>query len=180
LEYFWNSAQALCHTIEMIMAYHRQQVNKSCQQRKDRSNLPSSWDRDGKGRGYMVTDIKQVAILSDNDSLARVVEINLSRYSSVEPTKLTGPPAGPDSQTGTDGFDLVVLAIGRLTTDPAAMLAQIPPGQARRAPLLIISSEPVWPDWSGEAYYLYFPFSASSFHRQVQAILNGETAAAPG
>jgi hypothetical protein len=125
----------------------------------------------------MVTVTKQVAILSDNDSLARVVELNLSRYPDVQSAKLATPSARPDGQISTGGFDLVVLAIGRLTTDPGAILARISPSQARRTSLLIISSEPTWLDWNGEVYFLSFPFSATAFHHQVQEILNKKTAA---
>ena len=125
----------------------------------------------------MVAAAKQVAIFSDNGSLARAVELNLRRYPNVQSAKLISPSAGPDGQISTDGFDLVVLAIGRLSTDLAAMLAQVSPDQARRVPLLIISSEPAWLEWNGEVYYLSFPFSARDFRRQVQEILNGETAA---
>jgi riboflavin biosynthesis pyrimidine reductase len=127
----------------------------------------------------MVAAIKQVAIFSDNDSLARIIELNMSHYPNVQSTKLTSPSARPDSQISTENFDLVVLAIGRLATDPATMLARIAPSQARRVPLLIISSEPVRADWDGEVYTLSFPFSAYDLHRQIQEILNGETAAAP-
>jgi len=122
----------------------------------------------------MAADTKQVAILSDNDSLARVVELNLSRYPEVQSAKLASrSSAGPDGQISTRGFDLIVLAIGRLTTDPGAILARISPGQARRASLLIISSEPTWLDWHGEVYFLSFPFSATAFHHQIQEILDG-------
>ncbi len=115
---------------------------------------------------------KRVAIVSDSKSLARAVELNLSVYAEVECVKRTkdlslqygGQPPAED-------LDLVILAVGLLTTDPVVLLDEMLPGWERRAPLLLISTEPPRADWEGELYCLGFPFEADELHGQIRRIL---------
>ena len=109
---------------------------------------------------------KRVAILSDSRRLARAVELNLRSYPDIECVRL-----GSGSQSS-QRFDLVVLAVGLLTTDPIDLLAETLPDRGRDVPLLLISNEPSRTDWSGEIYCLDFPFNADEFHKQVKEILS--------
>jgi hypothetical protein len=133
--------------------------------------MPVEKAKRNKCMGVSVTR-KRVAIVSDSKPLARAVELNLGVYAEVECVKRTkdlslrhgGQPLWRD-------LDLVILAVGLLTTDPVVLLDEMLPGWERRAPLLLISTEPPRADWEGELYCLGFPFEADEFHRQVKKIL---------
>ena len=116
---------------------------------------------------------KRVAILSDSERLARAVELNLKSYAEIECVKLAGGPSPASSgQSSWGTFDLFVLAVGLLTTDPAALLNSALLHRDCREPMLFISNEPSRIDWGGEIYFLAFPFDAAEFHRQVRGILD--------
>jgi hypothetical protein len=132
--------------------------------------VPVGEAKRNKRMGVRVTR-KRVLILSDSEPLARAVELNLGSYPEIECIKRThGPSLGSRGQPVVGRPDLVVLAVGLLTTEPIAMLDEMLPAWERRAPLLLISNEPPRADWGGAIYRLGFPFDAGEFHRQVKRI----------
>ncbi|MBN1875931.1 MAG: hypothetical protein JXA33_17035 [Anaerolineae bacterium] len=122
---------------------------------------------------------KQVLILSDNDGLARAIEVNLVQR---QPVKVVCVPAGgaEPRQRVADGcaFDLIVVAMSSPVNEPLVALARASLTRCiGRVPILVISDKPFKSGLDVQILHLDFPFAIDSLNERVRAILWGDLAA---
>jgi hypothetical protein len=116
----------------------------------------------------MDADLRKALILSDNDGLARAIELYLGKVKPMADgrwriIRLAGLQNGR--------VDLIVLALSSPTSDP--LLALIRASLLERVgqvPLLIISDRPFHSDPDAKIFYLEFPFDADRFSAQIDRV----------
>ena len=123
---------------------------------------------------------KRVLVLSDNDGLSRVIELNL-KHSHLEVVRLALSPPGqrcPESVEGRGSqaeggdLDLIVVAMSLPTSEPVVALARASlAGRIGQVPLLIISDRPFHSDLDDQIIHLDFPFDIDGLHDKVKEIL---------
>jgi hypothetical protein len=116
---------------------------------------------------------KSAVVLSDNDKLFRAIELNLKRYLGIEVVKLApSTPGQQGSQAEVGDFDLIVVAMSSLTSEPVVALARAAlTREIGRVPLLIISERPFRADPDNKIVHLDFPFDIDDLHYKVREIL---------
>ncbi|MCP4542070.1 MAG: hypothetical protein GY832_33505 [Chloroflexi bacterium] len=116
---------------------------------------------------------KKALVLSDNDTLFRVVELNLNKMLGMEVVKLapnTLETQGIPAQNG--NFDLIVVAISSPTGELVVSLIRAQLAERiRNVPLLIISDRLFRSDPEARIFHVDFPFRTDRFHDQVREIL---------
>ena len=116
---------------------------------------------------------KKALVLSDNDTLSKVVELNLNKMLGMEVVMLA-PSAleqqGVPAQNG--NFDLIVVAISSPTGELVVTLIRTQLAERiRDVPLLIISDRLFRSDPEARVFHIDFPFSTDGFHDKVREIL---------
>ena len=122
----------------------------------------------------MGTDLdgKHVLVLSDNDGLARAIEVNLcDPYLKV--TRIVLNPTGrPTNEAERGDYDLIVVALSSPANEPVVALAWASlAGRVGQVPFLIISDRPFRSDPADRIAHLYFPFDIDRLHGRVSEIL---------
>ena len=118
---------------------------------------------------------KRVLVLSDSDTLARVLALSLEGRFSVEVARRVVGPGPPNGNGNTLGnLDLIVVALSSPSSEPvvelhrAALIEHV--GQV---PLLIISDKPFRTEASEAIRHLQFPFEIETLHERVEELLTG-------
>lgn len=114
---------------------------------------------------------KGIVVLSDNDKLARALQLNLCAHWPVSLGRLADPalPVVPAGE-----FGLIILALSSPASEPivalnrAALLKYI-----GSVPLLIISDRPFQPSPDQLIIHLDFPFQSGALVSRVQEIMQG-------
>jgi hypothetical protein len=120
---------------------------------------------------------KRVFVVSDNDGLARAIDLNLRAY--FEADTILIPPSPRETPAGAGDCDLIIVATSSPTSEPVVALARASLTQRiGQVPLLIISDRPFDPDMDERIAHLDFPFHVSELHKAVQALLQEEPDAA--
>lgn len=120
---------------------------------------------------------KNVLVLSDDDLLSRVVELTLDEYA----LQVIPIPAGSAECQAADldleAVDLVILALGSLSSEPVVALAKTSLTNAiGHVPLLVISSKRFQPDTHVPIYHLDFPFDVRELQVKVRQALRRQEA----
>ena len=122
---------------------------------------------------------KRVVVLSDNDGLARAIELSLSKRLGVKVEKLGSLPKKGNRHSEVGDCDLIVVATSSPTSEPVVALAKASlTERVGQVPLLIISDRPFDPDLDARIVHLDFPFSLGELHSAVQELLPEESDAA--
>lgn len=116
---------------------------------------------------------KSAVVLSDNDKLFRAIELNLERYLGIEVVRpAPGALRQRGSQAGVGDFDLIVVAMSSLSSEPVVALARAALTELiGQVPLLIISDRPFHADPDSKIVHLDFPFDMDDLHCKVREIL---------
>ena len=122
----------------------------------------------------MIADLagKRILVLSDNEGLSKAIELALS-YDHLEVIGFVlGFTRQWKSEVDKGGFDLIVLAVSSLNSEPVvdvflAALAE----QIGQVPLLIISDDPSRSDSENQIFHLDFPFDIHALYNKVEEIL---------
>ena len=114
-----------------------------------------------------------VLVLCDDDLLHEVIALSL-RDCALQQAPLSPPghpsPAG-EGREGTNGYDLIVLALGASPAEPLVALARASLlEQVGVTPLLVVSRRPFEADAQNGIYHLPFPFDAAELGRQVRRL----------
>ncbi len=116
---------------------------------------------------------KKALVLSDNDTLSRVVELNLNKLLGMQVVKLA--PSTLEEQgipAQNNNFDLIVVAISSPTGELIVSLIRAQLAERiRDVPLLIISDRLFRSDPEARVFHVDFPFRTDRFHHQVREIL---------
>ena len=119
----------------------------------------------------MSTDLagKRVLVLSDNNGLARVVELNLTYHLKMEVEQYVSSPAlESGDKAKSDDFDLLVLAISSPVNEPVVALARASlTEKVGQIPLLIISDRPFFSEPEDQIAHLDFPFNIDTLQSKV-------------
>ena len=123
---------------------------------------------------------KRIFVVSDNDGLARAIELNLNDCFDTN-TVLVVPytsPSGRDLATAGD-CDLIIVATSSPTSEPVVALAKASlADRIGQIPLLIISDRPFDSDVDKRIAHLDFPFRVGELLKAVQRLLQEEPNAA--
>jgi len=115
---------------------------------------------------------KKVILLSDDDSLTRVVELALNKRLVTKIGKISSE--GTENLIEACDFDLIIVAASSPTSEPVVILAQASLARCiGRVPILIISDKPFQPDPDARIYHLDFPFKLPTLYSTVEEILQG-------
>ncbi|CAG0946972.1 hypothetical protein ANRL1_03502 [Anaerolineae bacterium] len=117
---------------------------------------------------------KQILVISDDESVARVTELAIKREEWVVPFVfcLSNQPA---SQLPSDKYNLIILVLRSYDLDPVVALAKASlTSYVGQIPILIISDKPFLSDASTQIYHMDFPFTTSQLNVQVRRILQEE------
>ncbi len=114
---------------------------------------------------------KKAVVISDNDGLARVVELNLRIRLGMD--VVTYDPGSFRQRGGDNDLDLLVLAISSPVNEPIVELSRTSlVNSIGRVPLLIISDRPFISEPDDHIVHLDFPFSIDAFEAQVRVMLS--------
>ena len=120
---------------------------------------------------------KRILVLSDNDGLARAIELSLGKRLGAEVIVLATlrvPHQGEPQETIGD-CDLIVVATSSPTSEPVVALARASLAQRiGRVPLLIISDRPFHSEPDDQIVHLDFPFDLDTFYERVTEIFGPE------
>ena len=113
---------------------------------------------------------RTIIIISDNDKLARALELNLLSYGSTLSLKLGAPPRSlPPAAINPD---LIIIALSAPDSEPLVALARAALGQyLGRIPVLVISDREFTTGPGESIGYLHFPFSTEALRRAVHELL---------
>jgi hypothetical protein len=116
---------------------------------------------------------KRILVLSDDDRLARAIEVNLNNPTEMEVARLAPPVfEGRESRSGINDFDLLVVAASSPNCEPVVVLAQASVAERiGQVPLLIISDRSFYPDPGTMIAHLSFPFGAEELTDKVRELL---------
>jgi hypothetical protein len=119
---------------------------------------------------------KRVVILSDNEMLARAVELNLCHRLGMQ---IVSPEASAMQQLAGHGsgiaLDLIVVALSSPESEPNLMLARASLlGDMGRTPLLVISNKQFKQRPDRRSAHLGFPFVPERLADKVKRILSSE------
>jgi hypothetical protein len=111
---------------------------------------------------------KKILILSDDERVARVIELVLKRSSFAE-TEIARQPNRP---LETSNLSLIILVASSPASEPVVALAQAAlVEQVGRIPLLIVSDEPFQASPDHLIFHLDLPFDHDELQRQVHNLL---------
>lgn len=117
---------------------------------------------------------KKLLVLSDNDSVAHMINLALRRELDVTQL-IVNPLTMPDLPMRADGFDLIVVALSSYASEPIVALARASLVKlVGQVPLLIISDKPFEADPYTRIAHLDFPFALDQLNEQIDWILRGE------
>lgn len=119
---------------------------------------------------------KNVLILSDNEFVAKTVELAVRREVETTPVLLDWPaqPAAPLTPTC---FDLIVVVLSAYTSEAVVALARASlTDLIGRVPLLIVSDKPFTADAAMRIMHMDFPFTLDGLSEQVRRILQSDDA----
>jgi DNA-binding response OmpR family regulator len=116
---------------------------------------------------------KCVVVLSDNDLLARAIELNLNGRLNIRvAAPAPGRVAWSEGQAG--DVDLIVVALTSQTGEPLVALVRASlAGQIGQVPLLIISDRPFDARPDDQIAHLDFPFHPDELQAKVRGLLQG-------
>ncbi len=116
---------------------------------------------------------KRVLVLSDDERLARAIELNL-RHCAVEIVRVVPDRPWQEADVAALGpIDLIVAAVSSLTTRSATIKELA--GRASHVPLLLISDRHTYTDLDRRATHLDFPFDVNDLCRRVMELLQKST-----
>ena len=118
---------------------------------------------------------KTILVLSDDDRVARVIELILRRGDPPDRNVVVDSPNRSGPKPATDSLCLVILAISTVTEDPMVALSRVSlDRQIRRIPVLVISNGPFHPNPDHRIFHLGLPFDFDEFSEQVHILLASE------
>jgi DNA-binding response OmpR family regulator len=122
---------------------------------------------------------RRILVLSDNDKLSKAISWNLEQVSGQEVVRqVSAPNQETADQLARDGFDLVVVAVSAVDSEPIVTLAKASAAQyADRIPVLIVSDRPFRPDPDARIAHLDFPFEPAELRDAVVKLLHREEGA---
>ncbi len=116
--------------------------------------------------GAILPMVKKIVVLSDDDKLARAVQIGLQKLGLVIRPGVDGQAA--------EALDpaLIVIALSSPTGEPSVLLARAELGvYLGRVPVLIISDRPFLPEPARRMAHLSFPFSSEVLSQRAAQLL---------
>jgi DNA-binding response OmpR family regulator len=118
---------------------------------------------------------KRVLLVSDNDRLARAIELTLNESLKVQVASFwSGSPGQGENLVEANGHDLIVLALSSPTSEPIVFLRRASLiERVGQVPLLIISDRRFYADLDNQVFHLDFPFDAGDLLHKVEVILDG-------
>ena len=125
---------------------------------------------------------KSILVLSDNDLLARAIELNLGKTWTVGVLLLTPESAvRRGSRAGVDRHaDLIVVAMSSPASEPVVALSRASlGGRIGQVPILIISDRPFDSRSDDRIIHLDFPFDISRLRGKVAEILQVDSSISP-
>jgi hypothetical protein len=125
---------------------------------------------------------KSILVLSDNDLLARAIELNLSKTWTVDVLLLTPESAvRRRSRAGVDRHaDLIVVAMSSPASEPVVALSRASLcGRIGQVPILIISDRPFDSRSDDRIIHLDFPFDINRLRGKVAEILQVDSSISP-
>jgi hypothetical protein len=125
----------------------------------------------------MSPEQKRVCIVSDNQGLARAIELNLESCTEVETFCISpGISQTETAETIAGECSLIVIATSSPTSEPLVVLAKASLlGHIGQVPLIIISDRPFRPDEDRRIVHLDFPFRVDDLCKTVDELLYKET-----
>jgi hypothetical protein len=116
-----------------------------------------------------------VLVLSDSDTLARVLALSLEGRFSVEVVRRVVGSVPPNGNSdGLEHLDLIVAALSSPSSEPVVELHRASLiEQVGQVPLLIISDKPFRTEASETIRHLEFPFEIETLHERVRQLLTG-------
>jgi len=115
---------------------------------------------------------KQVLVISDNDTLAQVIESSLRCGLKVQVKTLVMSSQQHRRYTNDEMFDLIVVAMSSPSNEPVIALARASlGGYIGQIPILIISDKSFQPDLGVQIAHLDFPFVIEKLNDKVSDIL---------
>ena len=121
---------------------------------------------------------KSILVLSDNDLLARAIELNLAKTWTVRVLLLTPESAvRRGSRAGGDRHaDLIVVAMRSPASEPVVALSRASLcGRIGQVPILIISDRPFDSHSDDQIIHLDFPFDINRLRGKVAEILQANS-----
>jgi hypothetical protein len=118
---------------------------------------------------------KRVLVLSDSDTLARVLALSLEGRFSVEVLRrAVGPALTNRNGTTLGDLHLIVVALSSPSNEPVVELHRASLIEhVGQVPLLIISDKPFRTAASDMIRHLQFPFEIETLHERVRELLAG-------
>ena len=118
----------------------------------------------------MTDEAKKILILSDNQKLARALELNLKGRWCVVKTHLISTLEQSPAKAA--DYHLIVIALSLPSSEPVVALARASLGKhLGQIPFLIISDRPFRSAPGENIRHLNFPFSLEALHTKIQEIL---------
>jgi hypothetical protein len=116
----------------------------------------------------------QVLVLSDNDGVARVVELAIGQEAQTT-TLLLNPDKPANARLPSEHCALIILALSSVASEPVVALARTSLAcLVGQVPLLIISERPFLSDVQTHIHHMDFPFTISELSNLVHLILQSE------
>jgi hypothetical protein len=135
--------------------------------------MSTVWEPEG-----LVAVENKIIVLSDNDGLARAIEVNLERCCRAEVVHLVGGTSGRYAGPFAGDCHLIIVALSSPASEPIVALAQASlVGRIGQVPLLIISDRPFESDPVDRIAHLDFPFDVDELCCRVQRILRDQVVA---
>lgn len=114
---------------------------------------------------------KRIIVLSDDDTLARAVQIGLQPHGGV--LRLGAGARARERLAETAEPVLIVVALSLSTSEPVVLLARAGLGvYLGQIPILIVSDRPFQPEQAERISHYSFPFSSDAFSRRVAELLD--------
>lgn len=113
---------------------------------------------------------KRIFIWSDNAGLSRAIELNLAAATKCTIERCNSGESSPES-TLLEDLALLIVALSSPNTNPVEALIKAGlTGALDQVPVLVISNEPVYTDFSGRFIHLGFPFDLTRLQAAVQQL----------
>lgn len=120
----------------------------------------------------MTNSRKRVLVISDDERLARAIELNLHGQLDLRVVRASAVKKAGGRRLVHSHFDLIVLAASSPASEPVVALARAAlANRIGRVPLLIVSDRPFESDPEARILHLDFPFSAGRLCDKVAEIL---------
>ena len=118
------------------------------------------------------TNCKKILLLSDHESVAKIIE--QIRSNDLAITRFLLPvPGEVERKVNANDFDLLILALSSYANEPLVALARTSlAGLIGRMPILVISDKPFQSDPATQISHLDFPFSIEQLIIRIDELLH--------